>query len=196
MPDNKDAMGGDLAEKLSNLEKKISELEGDNFKLREKRRELEAKFQGFEEEKKTLETKKLEETNQWKTLYERSQESLKAKDEIIGGFKEKEKSGKKNSALLKELTKHGFNAKFTTEAFKLIDTKSVGFDEETGVVMGADTAAKEFVTKYGDLPWFDKKDPGLNHNGSGNGKGPSLDIANMSKADLKKYYEEKQRRGR
>ena len=67
--------------------------------------------------------------------------------------------GKKTLAVLSELEKLGFVNNDTNRniVMKLFDKKSVEVDPTTGVVLGADSAAKNFHEEYNSLGIFGKK---------------------------------------
>ena len=192
MTDQTQADAAALAKRLSEIEAKNKELETDNFKYRDQLREFKTKLELEALDKKKIEETRLREANDYKSLADKYKQEAEEHAEKLKTFAEREKEVKKNTALLTELSKFGFDPQHATEAFKLIDRTRILIDEETNRVFGADEVAKEAATKFQGYPWFNKKQIGVNHAGSTNNK-PTLDVKTMSSAEIRKYYLEKQK---
>jgi superfamily II DNA helicase RecQ len=175
---------------------KLKQFETDNFKQREEIRALKSQLTSFDAEKKALEEKRLKEANDWKQLAENYKTEAERTKDILNSYQEKEKETKKNTAILTELSRLGFDTTYTQEAFKLLDKSKVMIDEEIGRVYGADEVAKEFADKYQSFPWFKKSTMGVNHNGTVNNGRPNLDTSSMSRAELKEHFRKKLQTGR
>ena len=189
---NEHAKGDQTAGKSTDWEAKLKELETDNFKLREKNRELKTGLETFESRLRTVEAEKNEKDNNWKAIAEGLKKDLEVERTEKQQLKTAKVETKKNTAILNELTKLGFDTKFTEEAFKLIDKNKVIVDDESEYILGASDVAKEFASKYSTLGFFGKKTLQANHSSS-NGKAPSLDVKSMSKAEVREYFLNKQR---
>jgi predicted RNase H-like nuclease (RuvC/YqgF family) len=189
---DQNAKGDQSSGKSTDWEAKLKELETDNFKLREKNRELKSGLEGFETRLKTVEAEKNEKDNNWKAIAEGLKKDLEAKSAEAQQFKLAKVETKKNTAILNELNKLGFDTKFTEEAFKLIDKNKVIVDDESEYILGASDVAKEFATKYSTLGFFGKKQIQANHSSS-KGNAPSLDVQSMTKEQVRQYYLNKQK---
>lgn len=134
----------DLASKLKR--------EKDNW--RAKAAELEAKLEAKEKAD-------LEASQKYKELYELEKDKRalvqKEKEELQSTVQ----NAQVNSKLRDELTKLGLRTDRLDAAFKLIDKNSVQLDPETGVVVGAEDAAKRFHEQYHDLGLFSKRQVGV-----------------------------------
>lgn len=174
---------------------KFKQFESDNFKQREEIRSLKEQLKSFDSEKKSIEEKRLKEANDWKSLAENYKTEAEKTKDALNSYIEKEKEGRKNTAILSELSRLGFDPTYTQEAFKLLDKSKVMIDDDTTRVYGADEVAKEFASKYQNFPWFKKAANTANHNGSTNGR-PNFDIKTMSRAELKEHFRKKLETGR
>jgi hypothetical protein len=194
--EGKDSKGADDTQKLSALEEKIKQVEADNFKLREERREAKVKFEQFEKDKKSLEESKLTEAKEFEKLYKMT---LQKNTELETNYEKLQgtiKDSKKTEAVMTELHKFGFDDAYRQDALGLIDRKQIAIDEETGLVIGAERVVKDFVTKYATFPYFKKGKTGANHNGTSSQGSPNIDLKSMSVAQLKDHFRKKQETGR
>lgn len=194
METNQDAKGDSNGEKLTleELSKKVKELETDNFKLREQKRTFQSQIEEHQTSLREKEEKVLRESSSHKELADRYREDAEKLKNQLNEFKTRETEGKKKRAVFQELTKLGFDAKYSEEAFRLIDHSKVIVEEDTGSVLGATDIAKDFASKYAEFPYFRKRSSsGANHSSSSPTPGQLLDVRGMSKKEIAEYYERK-----
>lgn len=143
--------------------------------LKEKKIEAE-KRKSLEAELKALKEKEMLEKENYKELLKHREEELNQLKTKAQEYELARKRASVNSSLRDELIKLGVDAKHMDTALKLIDRDKVMVDEDTGVVIGADMAAKTFYQKNADLGFFKKGTPGVNHNA------PDLNVSDSKEA--------------
>ena len=114
---------------------------------------------------KDVEESELKAKENYKQLYETANTRAENLKKELESFKEKEKSVKVNTAIVKELYKFGLAPEHAETALKLFDRGSVNLDPDTLVVVGAEEAAKSFHEKHSSLNFWKKSGPGVNQNG-------------------------------
>jgi hypothetical protein len=173
--------------------KKVTSTSGDETypkefveKLKKEKENLSKTLSGLQEqltalqkEKQTKEETDLQSQNKFKELYEAQKAKSESIEKELLSTKETIIEGKKNTALRAELVKLGLDEVHLEPAFKLLDKKNVQFDPNTGVVIGADDAAKTFHQAYSSLGFFKKQATGANHTASV-GQPGKTDISKMS----------------
>ena len=131
----------------------------ENLTLKQQYEEMAEKVKVYEEEKMV----KNQEFEKFIGLLK--EENAKLKGEIKQRD-EKIEGGAKNGAVLQELKKLGFD---DTEANRSLVLKTLDFsgvipDPATGVIVGADQAAKAYYDSFNHLGLFKKASPGVNQN--------------------------------
>lgn len=132
-----------------------------NQKLRKEKENWKQKAVDLENQLKIKLDAELAAKEEWKTLAE---QRLKETEEWKGKYLEKEKieqNALKIGELKKELNKLGMDMKFMDAATKLIDLKNITIDQESGVVLGAESAAKALRETMS--PLFQVAGPNVSH---------------------------------
>jgi len=156
--------------------------------LREKKAETD-KRRALELQLKERNEKDMLDKENYKELLKSREDDLAKANATVQEYERVKKQAQVNSSLRDELLKLGADPKHMDKALKLMDRERLIVDEDTGVVIGAQEAAKAFYQSNSDLGFFSKKAPGVNHNA------PSLDIADSKeayKAELAKCKTQKE----
>ena len=157
-------------------------------KLLNEKKNWQSRAKTAEEELAKVKEEKMKADNNWKAIAEeKEKEAIAWKEKHI-----KQESFIKNqvkeTAVRKELTKLGIDSKFMDKTVKLVDLDSINYDEETGVVVGADIQAKKLHEEF--TPLFGKKNEKVDH-GAPNGTPEKLTIEEYRKLPLKDRKEKK-----
>jgi len=126
---------------------------------------------------------------QYKTLYEQEKEKREGLESEVSANKVLKVESNKRAAIKKHLVGLGLNSEHEETAFKLMDSSSVFVDEETGVIVGAEDAAKSFYDQHKTLGLFGKQVPGVSHAAPASKQG-SLDkpVGEMTVDEIKEFY--------
>lgn len=147
--------------------------------------ELKAELDSLREWKREVEEKDLIRKQEYEKLVELVK---KENSELKNQLKDKETlitGAKVQSAILGELKKLGFvdNESNRELMSKAINCKVATIDPTTGVVVGAEDAAKEFYTKYNSLGFFSQKKAGVNQSAPTINVNDKPDINSMSREE-------------
>lgn len=160
------------------IEKILKEKRNAMAALEQKEKELEElkKFKADMEEAELLKTK------QYETLLNNHKEKLAKVEADLKAEREVSTKAKLNTAVLTELKKLGFvdNEANKEAALKLMSFKNVAVDPALNAVVGAEDAAKDFMEKFSQLGFFDKK------TGSTQGAAPQYNFKQGQMPDLSK----------
>lgn len=127
----------------------------------------------------------LQKNEQYKELWTQEQEKRKVAEESFNSLQSKVTDGKKMSAIRDELLKRGLNPEHEKSAFRLMDTDQVMIDPDTGAIIGADDAAKDFHEQFKSLGFFGHPVPGVSHQATSNNNKPLIkDVSQMSKEEI------------
>ena len=148
-----------------------------NLELRNELDALKAKLAEGEENR-------LQEQNQYKELYEQTRTKLEESQGKHSALLDQIETGKKMSAVKSELMKRGMNPEHEATVFKLMDTSEVMLDPQTGVVIGAEDAAKSFHEQFKDLGLFGHKPVGVSHNAPTNNVNSDEDLNSLSQSEI------------
>lgn len=160
----------------------VDKLKREKENLAKSKAALEEQLSALQKEKQSKEEADLQSQNRFKELYEAQRTRAETIEKELVSTKEAIVDGKKNSAIRSELFKLGLEEAHLDSAFKLLDKKMVEFDPNTGMVLGADEAAKAFHQSYGSLGFFKKQIPGVNHSAP-SGQPGTIDLSKISTAD-------------
>lgn len=111
-------------------------------KLMKEKKNFQSKARELEEAVKRQEEKALLEKEEFKTLYENT---LKENENLKGSIEQHNQmriDSAKMEELKREFGKLGLQPTYFDKATKLIDVKSINYDADTGVITGAEEAAK------------------------------------------------------
>ena len=137
MPEISDAEYAELKAAKESAEK----LKAKNDELiAEKKKEKEAR-EAAEKLAKEAEEKRLADAGNFKELAEKLAKEKEEREKQDKENKEKLAKGAKLSKVQEELSKQGVDAKAISAALKLINIDDVKYDEGTGIIIGADSAA-------------------------------------------------------
>ena len=131
--------------------------------LREKKNTSEKNKQ-LEAELKAIKDREMLEKENYKDLLKKRDDELADLKTKVDEFDRVKKQASINSSLRAELTNLGADPKHIETALQLVRKDKLIIDQDTGVVVGAVEAAKDFYTKNSELGFFTKKTPGANHN--------------------------------
>ena len=126
--------------------------EKDNFR----ERALKAERALEEKERAGLEAKE-----EYKKLYELEKQKVGEHEQVLAEMRVKQQTAEINSKLRDELTRLGCKPESIQDAFKLIDRSTVNVDPETGLILGAEDAAKMFQEKYSQYGFFSRASVGV-----------------------------------
>lgn len=148
--------------------KAYDEVKADMLKYKQKLKGLEQENERLLEEKKTLETKNLQDQNQYKTLYEKITEEnkilKKSLTEVKTGFIENEK--------LREIEMKALTSGLKPKALELLRNIASGTEDvvveitNTGrtQVVGVESYIEKLKQQYADVLFVDGKAPNINTN--------------------------------
>jgi len=125
----------------------------------------------------------LQKNEQYKELWSKEQDKRRVAEESFSSLQNKVTDGKKMSAIRDELFKRGLNPLHVESAFRLMDANQVMIDPDTGVVIGAEDAAKDFHEQFQSLGFFGHPVPGVSHQASV-GKSPNEKLTRDQKLQL------------
>jgi hypothetical protein len=127
---------------VDDIVSRMEKLENSNKRLLEESKTWKSKYQSVRTEVDQKETEALEQSNDFKGLYEKSQSTI---SELKGDLMETKKSSL-DTALKFEVAKHGKDAEDTEILLAAVKTKqraNLGFDKESSSWVGVDLAVEE-----------------------------------------------------
>jgi hypothetical protein len=151
--------------------------------LREKRNYA-AKAAELEAKIKELEENKLVESQKFESLWQQEKEARVQAESKYSQLSTKIEDNEKKSAIRSELVKLGLNPQHEQTVFRLMDTKDVFLDQDTGAIIGADHAAKAFHESFKDLGFFGRKTPGVSYEAPGVNVNASKPLDQLSKEEI------------
>lgn len=125
--------------------------------------DLQAQLKTLEEQARTKQESELQEKEQYKTLWEQEKQRAQEVSGKLDGLKNQMVDARKRSAIKEHLLKLGLNPQHEKTAFRLMDSSTVIFDDETQSIVGAEEAARSFHDQFKDLGIFGKTVPGVSH---------------------------------
>lgn len=140
-----------ITNQMSEMTKVVETMKTQQDLLLKENTTLKEQIDKKEEEKKEKEKKSLEGEGNFKELYQQSQkaiEELKLKEE---SRKQRETEEKKAEAIFEEVRKLGLKESYGDKIKRLINTKSVGIDNESGIVFGHENEAERIKTEFPDI---------------------------------------------
>jgi len=117
-------------------------------------------------------------------LYEQEKEARVKEQSLHLQLKTKIEDTEKKSAIRAELLKRGLNPQHEQTAFRLMDTKDVFLDQDTGAIIGADHAADAFLENFKDLGFFGRKTPGVSYEAPGAKIDVNKPLDSLSKEEI------------
>jgi len=155
-------------------------------KLMRERKNWQARAKELEDVNRKQEESSLLEKQEYKTLYENTIKDNETLKSTIATYNEEKVDNAKQGELRREFAKLGLQANYFDKATKLIDVNSIRYDSDTGVIIGAEEAARALQTEMPVL--FGK--PSTNVSGAApQGSPRPLTIDEWKKLDTKERIE-------
>ena len=129
-------------------------------------------------------TSELEKQEQYKELWSQSEEKRKAAEDRFTSLESKVTDGKKMSAIRDQLLRRGLNPEHEKSAFRLMDVNQVMVDPDTGAIIGAEDAAKDFHEQFKSLGFFGHPVPGVSHQATTVNKPQGKSLDSLSKEEI------------
>lgn len=161
----------------------VDKLKKEKENLSKGKSALEEQVNALLKEKQSREEAELQAQNKFEQLYQAQKVRAETFEKELASTREMITEGKKNTAIRSELFKLGLDEAHVETAFKLLDKNAVQVDPSTGVVFGADEAAKAFHQSYGSLGLFKKQASGVNHSAPGGNNPSAPEVSKLSQAE-------------
>lgn len=184
----KPTSGGEVAKTYPEhfVEKLKKEKDNQSKVIKELKAEIDeikaARLQGEEDE--------LAKNQKYKELWEGEKQKREQAEQTLNSNKALMAEARKKSAIKTELLKLGLNPEHEKTVYKLMDHSTVFEDEQTGVMVGAEDAAKTFYDQYRSLGFFGKPGPGVEQRSplAQSAKPARKSFSEMSRDELAEEY--------
>lgn len=145
-------------------------------KLLREKKNAQARLKELEDEREAEKQKTLTEGQKYKELHELSVQKNQQLQAKLDAFEKKSREATQSKALKEELRKLGANEKYLDFLTDSADKSLIKYDEDLGVVYGADAVAKSLAQKLEGSGMFKVSKPTVGQ------EGPDLSLINTSKS--------------